>query len=319
MKPSPGRVVVEAPARLHFGMLDLRGELGRRYGGIGASVASPSTRLVLRAARELWVTGDDSARVSELAQRCLEYFGIDGSTRIEIVHAIPQHAGLGSGTQLALAVARGLTELYGIDATVLELARAMGRARRSGVGTWTFEHGGFVLEGGKAAGDTEPAPLLARHTMPAEWRCIIAIPDAEPGMSGDTEAEAFAALPPPPRAEVEHVAHLVLMTILPALARADLQAFGSALTEVQCVTGRWFAPVQGGAFAPGETTTLIRTLLELGATGVGQSSWGPSVYAIAANHDAARALADRCRAIAADSTTVFITPFDAHGARVTHE
>ena len=41
--------------------------------------------------------------------------------------------------------------------------------------------------------------------------------------------------------EVEKVAHLVLMLMLPALADGDLRAFGSALTEVQQITGRWFA------------------------------------------------------------------------------
>src|SRR5256886_14232238 len=35
-------VFVEAPARLHFGVLDLRGDLGRRFGGIGAAGSGPA-------------------------------------------------------------------------------------------------------------------------------------------------------------------------------------------------------------------------------------------------------------------------------------
>ena len=38
-------VTVEAPARLHFGLLDLRGALGRRFGGIGAPAPEVSARV----------------------------------------------------------------------------------------------------------------------------------------------------------------------------------------------------------------------------------------------------------------------------------
>ena len=48
-----GPVFVEAPARLHFGVLDLRGDLGRRFGGVGAAVPSPSLLLEARPAPTL--------------------------------------------------------------------------------------------------------------------------------------------------------------------------------------------------------------------------------------------------------------------------
>ena len=50
-------VFVEAPARLHFGVLDLRGSLGRRFGGIGAAVPAPSLLLEARPAPGLTVEG----------------------------------------------------------------------------------------------------------------------------------------------------------------------------------------------------------------------------------------------------------------------
>ena len=94
---------------------------------------------------------------------------------------------------------------------------------RSAIGTWTFAGGGLVLEGGRRAGAaTAAAPLLARLPFPPTWRCVVAVPDAAPGISGAAEAAAFAALPPPPERDVERVAHLVLMALLPALADADL-------------------------------------------------------------------------------------------------
>ena len=149
------------------------------------------------------------------------------------------------------------------------LARAVGRARRSAIGTWTFAGGGLVLEGGRRPESDCVAPLLARLPFPPAWRCVVAVPDSAPGMSGTAEAEAFANLPSPPERDVERVAHLVLMALLPALADADLATFGRALTAIQVITGRWFAPAQGGTFAPGPSGELVRRMAEWGAAGRG--------------------------------------------------
>ena len=300
------RVFVEAPARLHFGVLDLRGDLGRRFGGIGAAVPAPSLLLEARPAAELKAEGPDGARALEFARRFARYHDIDLRLHFCIHRAIPAHAGLGSGTQLALAVARASAELSGLPTEVTALARAVDRGRRSGVGTWTFAHGGFVLEGGRTPegnggveGDDagRVAPLLARMPLPAAWRCVVAVPRGKPGLTGDDEAAAFARLPPPGAREVERVAHLVLMQLLPALAEADLTGFGAALGEVQRITGGWFAPAQGGVFAPGETRDLVERLRDWGAVGVGQSSWGPAVYGIVADAAASQALAQRVRGV----------------------
>ncbi|HEX3159394.1 MAG TPA: beta-ribofuranosylaminobenzene 5'-phosphate synthase family protein, partial [Gemmatimonadaceae bacterium] len=273
---SATRVVVEAPARLHFGMLDLRGSLGRRFGGIGAAVQVPSLLLEASRADQVEAAGPDAERACEFAHRVIAAHRLTGGVRLRVRRAIPPHAGLGSGTQLALAVARAVAELYALPTDVVTLAAATQRARRSAIGTWTFAAGGFILEGGRHGDTAAPAPILARFPMPSDWRCVIAVPRGEPGMSGAAEAAAFARLPPPSQAEVERVAHLVLMGILPAVAEGDLAAFGAALSEVQRVNGGWFAAAQGGVFAPGPTEMLVRRMGEWGAAGVGQSSWGPT-------------------------------------------
>ncbi|HXG44168.1 MAG TPA: beta-ribofuranosylaminobenzene 5'-phosphate synthase family protein [Gemmatimonadales bacterium] len=312
----PVRVTVEAPARLHFGVLDLRGHLGRRFGGIGAAVPVPSVRLEAVRAEGLTAEGPDSGRAQHYARRYLEAVGRPGGAHLRVLQAIPAHVGLGSGTQLALAVARALAELYGLSSEPLALARAVGRGQRSAIGTWTFALGGFVLEGGRRDGSSEVAPLISRLPVPAPWRCVIAIPEGPPGLSGVAEDEAFRNLPPPSEHEVERVAHLVLMQLLPALAEGDLPAFGAALTTVQRITGGWFAPAQGGRFAPGATAELVARMAEFGACGVGQSSWGPATYAIVPDADAARDLARRVRALLGPEAQVYETGFAARGALV---
>lgn len=311
-------VFVEAPARLHFGMLDLRGELGRRFGGIGAGIPTPS--LLVEVARttsaQIEAEGPDGDRALGYARRVLASHGLHEGAAIRIHHAIPPHAGLGSGTQLALAVARALAVLHGFSEDVRHLARIVGRARRSAIGTWTFAGGGFVLEGGRREGTDGVAPLLARLPFPDDWRCVVAVPRSAPGMSGDAESTAFARLVPPTAAEVEQVAHLVLMGLLPALAEADLASFGAALTQVQRITGSWFAGAQGGAFAAGPSARLVEAMSSWGAAGVGQSSWGPTVYGVVAGDAAADTLAERLRSALRGTGEVYAGPFAHEGARV---
>lgn len=308
-------VFVEAPARLHFGVLDLRGTRGRWFGGIGAAAPAPTLLVSASHAPSLTVDGDDAARARDCAARVLAHFGITRGARIHVHRALPSHVGLGSGTQLALAVARALTELYDLDTRTSCLARIVGRARRSAIGTWTFEGGGLVVEGGRREGGDDPAPLLARLPFPASWRCVVAVPDAAPGVSGTAEAQAFADLPSPPEGDVERVAYLVLMALLPALVEGDITMFGSALSEVQERTGRWFATAQGGTFAPG-AEALVRRMTEWGASGVGQSSWGPAVYGLVDGEEAGLRLADRVRDAVGPRGAVYEGPFRSDGARV---
>lgn len=313
-----GSVFVEAPARLHFGVLDLRGSLGRRFGGLGAAIPSPS--LLLEAARSrdgVSAEGPDAERAAEFARRFLDHHGLGGGARLVVHRGIPAHSGLGSGTQLGLSVARALAELHHLPTGPTELARAVARGRRSAIGTWAFALGGFILEGGRRPGDDGVAPLIGRYRVPERWRCVVAVPPGTgPGLSGEAEAAAFEQLPPPPLGEVERVSHLVLMQLLPALVEGDLPSFGTALSEVQRITGAWFAPQQGGIFAPGPGEALIRMLSGWGAAGVGQSSWGPAVYGLVEGDASGAALARRCREFLGGYGLVYEGGFAAGGARV---
>jgi len=314
--PEARAVSIEAYARLHFGVLDLRGSRGRWFGGIGASASAPSLLLSASRADTLTVEGDDANRATAFARQFLDHHHLTCGAAIRVQRGLPSHAGLGSGTQLALSIARALAELYAVDADPRALARAMGRARRSAIGTWTFAGGGLVVEGGRRSRSDDCGPLIARLPFPASWRCVVVVPDGPPGISGADEAEAFAKLPQPSERDVEHVSHLVLMALLPALADGDLEPFGRALTEIQEVTGRWFAPAQGGTFASGPSREFVRHLAELGAVGVGQSSWGPTVYGIVDGADAAARLVERVKTVLGSSGQVFEGPFRSEGARV---
>jgi beta-ribofuranosylaminobenzene 5'-phosphate synthase len=309
-------VFVEAPARLHFGVLDLGGRLGRCFGGLGAAIPSPSLLLEATPSDQITAQGPDAERAREFAARFLSYHRLDGGVRLTIHRAIPSHAGLGSGTQLGLAVGRALAELRGLPTDPVELARATGRGKRSAIGTWTFASGGFIVEGGRKPGTEEVAPLLARFPIPESWHYVVAVPSGRRGLSGDAEARAFEKLPSPPDREVERVSHLVLMQLLPALVEADLPSFGQALSAVQRITGSWFAEQQGGVFAPGPTEQLVEQMTEWGSAGVGQSSWGPAAYGLVESAEAGLGLAGRVGEAMGAKGSVFHAGFAGSGARV---
>jgi beta-ribofuranosylaminobenzene 5'-phosphate synthase len=309
-------VFVEAPARLHFGVLDLRGRLGRSFGGLGAAIPCPSLLLEAAPADTVTAAGPDGDRAAEFARRFLAHHGLSSGAQLVVHRAIPSHVGLGSGTQLGLAVARALAEFTGLSSDPLDLAPAVARGKRSAIGTWTFALGGFIVEGGRRLGSEDIAPLLGRFPVPQSWRCVVAIPHGPRGLSGEAEARAFDQLPPPPEGDAERVSHLVLMQLLPALVEGDLSSFGQALSSVQRITGAWFAPEQGGVFASGPSEELVRKMAAWGASGVGQSSWGPAVYGLVGGQQEAHRLAEQVRQFVGPHGAVFEGGFAPHGARV---
>jgi beta-ribofuranosylaminobenzene 5'-phosphate synthase len=307
-------VRVEAPARLHLGMLAVAGDGERRFGGLGVAVRRPAVVLDARPARELSAAGADAERALMFARRCQEALGLEGGAHLHVVDAIPPHVGLGSGTKLALAVAQALAALHGRTVDAPQLAHAVGRAARSAVGTWTFALGGLVVEGGVRRGEERPAPLLAHHPMPDQWRAVLVVPHAEPGLSGAAEEEAFGRLVPSAQRSAT-IAQLVLTALLPALVEGDVEEFGAALTTIQELVGDAFATAQGGRFHP-RSGALVEALLRHGAAGAGQSSWGPAVYGVVGSEAAGRALADRIQDVVGGEATVHVVTFDNRGARV---
>jgi beta-ribofuranosylaminobenzene 5'-phosphate synthase len=309
-------LVVTAPARLHFGMLDPAGLGSRRFGGCGVAVESP--RVVVgvapRSGEDVVAHGAQADRAAAFASRAREAFGYRGGVEVDVREAIPPHAGLGSGTKLGLAIARGVAELAGVSAGPVELAEASGRGARSSVGCWTFAAPGLVVEAGVREGDSI-SPLVVRHAMPESWRCVLALPVGAEGLSGNAEERFFSLLQEDGTAIEPRVSRLVLTALLPGLLAADIDEFGAALTEIQREIGSMFAARQGGVFHP-RAAPVVQVLLALGVGAVGQSSWGPSVYGIVESAPRAIDVADRMRATTGPDVDVRVVDFDRRGASV---
>ena len=292
---APAKVTVRVPARLHLGFLDLNGGLGRRFGSIGLAISGRRTSITIGAAAQMRVTGPEHERVRghiETMRRALDLRGGYDATIDEVV---PAHVGLGSGTQLALAVAAGLRRLHGLPLDVRTDAIRLGRGARSGVGIGLFEQGGLVVDGGRGSAQT-PAPIVSRIPFPEQWRILVVLDPHRQGVHGPDERELFGKLAPCSDAEAAHLCRLVLMQALPALADGDIAAFGSAIKELQARLGDYFAPIQGGSrFSSPDVAAALDLLESEGALGIGQSSWGPTGFAFVPSAEQAERLLSRTR------------------------
>lgn len=281
-------VAVRAPGRLHLGFLDPSGTLGRRFGSIGLVVESFETELSLRLARADTFTADVAAAGGELErtvawlQRLRDETGLTRPLRLHLRRTLPVHAGFGSGTQLALALGRAFAACHGLEVDTPTLARWLGRGQRSGIGIAGFDVGGLLVDGGPSAAGA-PAPLLARIAWPPAWRVLVVLEPERRGLSGAEERRAIATLPPLPRAQAAEICHQVLMRLLPGAAQADFASFAAGLNVVQQVLGAHFAPAQHGSpWTSPVVERLMHWLRETqgAAVALGQSSWGPTGFAI---------------------------------------
>ena len=285
-------VTVTAAARLHLGFLDMNGGLGRRFGGLGLAIDRPATRLTLRRAPTLAVEGLEAERAARHLALLARHLGLTQAYSLTIHEAIPAHAGLGSGTQLALGIAAALRCLERIPVDVSSDALLLRRGARSGIGLGLFEHGGFIVDGGRGARTVMP-PVVARMDFPPQWRVIVVLDPRTEGMHGGDEQAAFARLADFEAASAAEICRLVLIKALPALAEHDIDSFGDAIARLQEIAGDYFAPAQGGApYASAAVARVMEDLRRHGAGGTGQSSWGPTGFAFAADATEARRLCD---------------------------
>jgi len=286
----PNSVAVQATARLHLGFLDLNGSIGRHFGSIGMSIDALATSLTLTKSSVHYVSGPESLRAAQHLETMKRHLGLTGEYELILKEAIPAHAGLGSGTQLALAVAGALRRLEGFDQDVPGDAERLQRGSRSGIGAGLFMQGGLIVDGGHGTRKSTP-PVLARLAFPGSWRIVLVMDKGIKGVHGDDERAAFGELSAFPEEASATICRHVLMQALPAIAESDIGQFGSAIAHIQTILGDYFAPAQGGRYTSPGVGKIMAALGEAGAHGIGQSSWGPTGFAFAESADEAQRLA----------------------------
>lgn len=275
---------VVSPSRLHLTLIDLNAEIGRVDGGVGITLESPSLEISASEADTVEVVGTSllAGRMLKAAKAVLP---AGKGIRINIKRDLPDHVGLGSGTQAALSVAAAVNEIYGLGKSVRELAVAVGRGGTSGIGVAAFENGGFIVDGGhrfrdkgafspSAASRMPPGPVIFRRAFP-DWSIVLAIPNTK-GVHDAEEVDIFQKVCPVPLAEVQEISHVILMQMLPALIEEDIESFGRAINHFQ-TAGFKKREVE---LQPGPVIDIMKYMQDNGASGSGVSSFGPVVYGI---------------------------------------
>ncbi len=283
-------VKVSAPGRLHLGFLDLHGGLGRLFGSLGLCLHEISTDIEIGHAPKLLVSGPGATRAQGYAECMLAHLNIRTGLRMHINRAIPEHAGLGSGTQMALAVGTAISRLFEVDLSLAAIAGILDRGNRSGIGIGAFAGGGFIVDSGRSS-TTEVPPIVSQLHFPDSWRFILVLDRKQQGVHGKQESQAFGKLAKMDESISAGLCRLLLMQVLPAIVEKDCRLFGEAITEIQSQMGEYFRSAQAGVYASRDVGNTLAELLQQGATGIGQSSWGPTGFAIYASEtDAYQAL-----------------------------
>jgi beta-ribofuranosylaminobenzene 5'-phosphate synthase len=322
-------MIIKAPSRIHMSLIDLNGSYRRVDGGIGLALADPQFILeveqiesgieleFLDSVTDTEAIEECREKIPDAAQKTIEYFDIDAGFRFIVHQTYPPHSGFGSGTQIAISTAHLITETMGIEVESRELSSIVGRGGTSGIGTYTHDLGGFIVDGGHSKEDkplflpsgaskAKPATLIARYDFPEEWNILIAIPEIEKHMEGDDEVDVFQTYCPIPKEEVEQVSHLILMNLIPFMIEKDIKNFGWAISELQKVGFNKLEHSLDASYLP-----AMQAIEELGAYGVGISSFGPVLYTIF--DESNEFIVEKTKELIGENGTVFVTKAQNHG------
>ncbi|MBY9012660.1 MAG: hypothetical protein KGD70_09830 [Candidatus Lokiarchaeota archaeon] len=303
------KIRVTTPCRIHLSLIDENGYTGRVDGGIGLMLDRPNVIFeATNHAEEFKIEAHKYYResidvINEQAFKIFKAFSINNKNfHFNLKRYFPSHVGLGSKTQLSLAIAVAITKLKNINHTSLkELTRLVNRGGTSGIGWRGFENGGFIVDAGhefgkgkekesflpsSASKETNPAITILRYPIPEHWRFVLVIPNVKKGAYGDEEISIFQTHAPIPKGEVNEVSHQILMKIVPGIIKKDLECFGEGLKRIQNIG---FKKIEISL----QHEIVKKTLAffeESGVKAYGMSSFGPSVIGIVESDEEANKL-----------------------------
>lgn len=280
------RIKVRTPSRIHICLIDMNGKIGRVDGGAGIALEEPYIE----------VTGKESGRVSVVAEKNVinrerfkeisrKFSRLTGKkVSLRILSDYVSHSGLGSGTQISIAVGQIYSKLFNLNLSVRDIAEIAGRGGTSGIGVSAFEYGGFIVDGGhsireknnflpSSASRAKPPPLIIRHNFP-DWKVVITIPQLS-GFSGRDEINLFEKYCPVPIKDVREISHIILMKMIPGVIEENLDDFGDAIWRLQHLGFKKAEVQQYGDLI----TECMESVREI-TPAVGMSSTGPAIYSI---------------------------------------
>lgn len=268
-------------SRLHFGLICSRPAARWRFGGIGVMLRQPAWRLSVTpingATDSIEATNIARLRIREFLHKIRSHQQVP-SLQLQVCEETSFHSGLGSGTQLSLALsaAAELITHRRLEEDPFQLARMADRAERSAVGTVGFFRGGFLIDHGAAA-DGTLIRQVDRLTFPADWRFVLVHPGDAQGLSGEREQTFFRQQAFMPEKLIDNLEQQILQHVAPSIREQRFDAFANSLENYGRMVGTFYSAEQGGVFAHPSITQLVDQLQQRGVIGMAQSSWGPLI------------------------------------------
>jgi beta-ribofuranosylaminobenzene 5'-phosphate synthase len=336
---------VRTGSRLHFGLMELAAGEPLRYGGWGLMLSAPN--LVLEFSRRR-IAASQPAGDPEVLRRIDEVLALgkaktgnsESGCFVRVIDSLPMHHGLGAGTQLAATTAAGLELVQqlsthaqhptsgsgwqSLSSTLAAitpgwLARHAGRGLRSAVGLHGFVHGGMILDEGYVepvrGDDLSERPIVCHsQPLPTNWRVVLICPDTATAVSGRREAELLREIGQSPNPNKRHMLQLAQQAMANVAVGGDFNEWTSLLEEYMRLAAGVFAEHQGGTYNGAAVAEAAALAKKVKLRGVGQSSWGPTIFGFAADAAQAELSAEWLRR-QKPSWTVTVTIPAAHGAQ----
>lgn len=305
-------------------LIDLSGAYGRIDGGIGLTLEHPNFVLFGEPTEkniqiefnsnitDERIISECREKIRDAADKIINYHNIESGFYFRVEEGYLPHSGLGSGTQIALSTAKIISEYSNHPSNSLELSTIVGRGGTSGIGTFAFDKGGFIVDAGRSvkekhsflpssASNVRPPLLFGNYDFPEDWEILIVILNSSDAVNGNKEVNIFQSYCPLPKNEVMEVSHLIFMNMIPFMMEHNLPEFGKSIDELQNVG---FKKIEV-ELQSDRIKELINKMREVGAYGVGMSSFGPTVYTIFDKHN--KHIVDEIRDYVGDDGVVFTT------------
>jgi beta-ribofuranosylaminobenzene 5'-phosphate synthase len=276
-------------------------------------VDAPGIVVTGQQANEWRVTGQHQTRVESILTRLSNAYPALSPMHLHVEAPAPVHQGWGTGTQMALAIAKLCFSASNLVWSSSEAAKVLGRGGRSGIGIMGFDQGGLILDSGKSESGKLVSPVQS-IAIPDSWTFVLVEPGNEQGLHSEEERRAFSRLN---QVDVETVAQLRTLAkevLIKAAVQGDFITFVHQLTVYNRLAGSFYRSVQHGDYSTPQTEERLGILEEAGAIGRGQSSWGPGLFAVFPTRQEAEQLTKRCHL---PGCQMLVAPMLNSGAKIT--
>ena len=306
---------VTAPARLHFGLMQIDETQPHCYRGLGLMLDEPAIVIELKESKSFAAVGTETfsvSRMNEIVQNAMDFLKLKQLPGIELrFRKSPLlHSGLGTGTQTACAIAtaivawhqlstdnaqaRNLGQLQNVSSMQAHklwqhfdnqphaaLSSASGRGKRSHIGIAGFLYGDWIYDQG------QPGTLIYDSAVqkdrctkvfqfPEAWSVIQIQDPQRQGLSGEQEQASFDRSKQYQSNIPAQLLTLAEEDIIPSLQQVNFKRFAAAITTYNALAGNLFVEQRSDAV----DDPLRSLLLNSGYSALGQSSWGPTRWIV---------------------------------------